>query len=37
MLTASSVSVRAFAAGRWGWGGTWSFSKDYQPVSASGR
>jgi len=37
MLTASSVPVRAFAAGGWGWGGTWSSSKDYQHVSASGR
>ena len=37
MLTASSVPVRAFAAGGWGWGGNWSSAKDYQHVSASGH
>ena len=37
MLTASSVPVRAFTAAGWGWGGTWSSSKDYQHVSASGH
>jgi len=29
--------VRAFDAARWGWGGRWSGTKDFQHFSASGR
>jgi D-alanyl-D-alanine carboxypeptidase len=29
--------VKAFAAVGWGWGGNWSWPKDYQHFSASGR
>jgi len=37
MLHANDAVVRAFAAAGWGWGGTWSGTKDYQHFSASGR
>jgi D-alanyl-D-alanine carboxypeptidase-like protein len=37
MLHADDAVVSAFAAAGWGWGGTWSGTKDYQHFSASGR
>ena len=37
MVHAGDLVVRAFAAVGWGWGGSWSGTKDYQHFSASGR
>jgi hypothetical protein len=37
VIRADDVVVRSFARIGWGWGGTWSSSKDYQHFSASGR
>jgi hypothetical protein len=37
MVHAGDATVRAFARVGWGWGGSWSSSKDYQHFSASGR
>jgi hypothetical protein len=37
LLTADSPVTRAFVERGWGWGGTWSSSKDYQHFSATGR
>ena len=37
MIRSGELVVRAFAAQGWGWGGSWSSSKDYQHFSASGR
>ncbi len=37
LITGDGPVVRAFAAIGWAWGGTWSSSKDYQHVSATGR
>ena len=37
MVHAGDPVVRAFASVGWGWGGSWSGTKDYQHFSASGR
>jgi hypothetical protein len=37
MIHDGDAVVRAFAAAGWGWGGTWSGTRDYQHFSASGR
>ncbi|MGN6303091.1 MAG: FG-GAP-like repeat-containing protein [Angustibacter sp.] len=37
MIRGGELVVRAFAAQGWGWGGSWSSSKDYQHFSLSGR
>jgi poly-gamma-glutamate synthesis protein (capsule biosynthesis protein) len=37
MVHAGDAVVRAFAAARWRWGGTWSGSRDYQHFSSTGR
>jgi len=37
LLTADSPVTEAFLDQGWGWGGTWSASKDYQHFSATGR
>ena len=37
MIHAGDEVVRAFAAEGWGWGGTWSGTRDYQHFSAGGR
>jgi hypothetical protein len=37
MIRGGELVVQAFAAQGWGWGGSWSGSKDYQHFSASGR
>jgi hypothetical protein len=37
MIHAGDVVVRAFASVGWGWGGTWSGTRDYQHFSATGR
>jgi hypothetical protein len=37
MIHAGDAVVRAFASVGWGWGGSWSGTKDYQHFSASGR
>ena len=37
MAHEGGILVRAFDAIGWGWGGRWSFAKDYQHFSASGR
>jgi hypothetical protein len=37
MIVAGSAPVAAFAAVRWGWGGNWSSTPDYQHFSVNGR
>jgi hypothetical protein len=37
MAKPGGALVRAFAASGWGWGGTWSSSKDYQHFSTNGQ
>jgi len=37
MIHAGDAVVRAFASVGWGWGGSWTGTKDYQHFSASGR
>lgn len=37
MIHPGDAVVRAFASVGWGWGGSWSGTKDYQHFSASGR
>jgi hypothetical protein len=37
MAKPGGTLVRAFAAYGWGWGGTWSSSKDYQHFSTNGQ
>jgi hypothetical protein len=37
MACPGNVVVRAFKAIGWGWGGDWTYVKDYQHFSASGR
>jgi D-alanyl-D-alanine carboxypeptidase len=37
MIHPGDVVVRAFAAIGWGWGGSWSGSKDYMHFSSTGR
>jgi hypothetical protein len=37
VITAGGVVTRAFARIGWGWGGSWSGTRDYQHLSASGR
>jgi len=37
MVLAGSAAVQAFAAVGWGWGGSFSSSKDFQHFSANGR
>jgi hypothetical protein len=37
IIRAGGVVVKAFAAIGWGWGGSWSSTKDYQHFSATGR
>ena len=37
MIVAGSAPVRAFAEVRWGWGGNWSSTPDYQHFSVNGR
>jgi hypothetical protein len=37
MIHAADAVVRAFASIGWGWGGSWTGTKDYQHFSASGR
>lgn len=37
MIVAGNAVVAAFAAEGWGWGGSWSGTKDYQHLSRSGR
>jgi hypothetical protein len=37
MIHAGDAVVRAFSRVGWGWGGTWSGSRDYQHFSATGR
>ena len=37
MLLPGAVPVSTFKSLGWGWGGSWSGSKDYQHLSASGR
>ena len=37
MIVAGSAPVAAFGAVRWGWGGNWSSTPDYQHFSVNGR
>jgi len=37
MIVAGSSPVRIFSALRWGWGGNWSSTPDYQHFSVNGR
>ena len=37
MIVAGSSPVAAFSAVRWGWGGNWSSTPDYQHFSVNGR
>jgi hypothetical protein len=37
VITDGGVVTRAFARIGWGWGGSWSGTRDYQHLSASGR
>jgi hypothetical protein len=37
MLTSKSEFTKSFLAHDWGWGGTWSHTKDYQHFSKSGK
>ena len=37
MIVAGGAAARAFGAVRWGWGGNWSSTPDYQHFSANGR
>ena len=37
MIVAGSAPVAAFSAVRWGWGGNWSSTPDYQHFSVNGR
>jgi hypothetical protein len=37
LIRADDAVVRVFAGIGWGWGGSWTSSKDYQHFSASGR
>jgi hypothetical protein len=37
VITAGGIVTRAFARIGWGWGGSWSGTRDYQHFSASGR
>src|SRR5206468_2814774 len=37
MIHAGDAVVRAFASVGWGWGGSWSGTRDYQHFSATGR
>lgn len=37
MLHARSALVESFVDAGWGWGGTWTRTRDYQHVSANGR
>jgi len=37
MVRSGDVVVRSFAAGGFGWGGSWTGAKDYQHFSTSGR
>ncbi|MDH3707037.1 MAG: M15 family metallopeptidase, partial [Acidimicrobiia bacterium] len=37
LIVPGDVVTGAFAAIGWGWGGTWTSTKDYQHFSATGR
>jgi hypothetical protein len=37
MIHAGDVVVNAFTSVGWGWGGSWSGTRDYQHFSATGR